>query len=85
MYRGIRYRKSACVYVPLYCLYSRIISQIARRRISTPNGLLSSTCFFSLCNHSGRYPSAPHVPHGIANMRDSVSPSYEGFRLDDTQ
>ena len=44
VYRGIRYIKIACVYVPLYCLYSRIITQTAccrarrrRRRISTPN------------------------------------------------
>ena len=36
VYRGIRYTKIACVHVPLYCLYSRIITQTARRRISTP-------------------------------------------------
>ena len=43
VYRGIRYIKIACVYVPLYCLYSRIITQTVccrarrrRRRISTP-------------------------------------------------
>ena len=42
---GIRYIKIACVYVPLYCLYSRIITQTVccrarrrRRRISTPIG-----------------------------------------------
>ena len=37
--RGIRCIKSACVYVPLYCPYSRIITQTARRRISTPFAL----------------------------------------------
>ena len=46
VYRGICYIKIACVYVPLYCLYSRIITQTAHRRarrrvcrkISTPIG-----------------------------------------------
>ena len=32
VYRGIRYIKIACVYAPLYCLYSRIITQTAHRR-----------------------------------------------------
>ena len=39
VYRGIRCIKSACVYVALYCLYSRIITQTACRRISSPQGL----------------------------------------------
>ena len=37
VYRGIRYIKIACVYA-LYWLYSRIITQTARRRINTPSG-----------------------------------------------
>ena len=36
MYRGLRYMKTACVHVPLYCLYSRIITQNVCRMISTP-------------------------------------------------
>ena len=32
VYGGIRYIKSACVYVPLYCLYSMITTQTAHRR-----------------------------------------------------
>ena len=32
VYRGINYIKGACVYVPLYCLYSRIIPQIVHCR-----------------------------------------------------
>ena len=38
MYRRTRYIKNACVYVPLSWLCCRIITQIARRRISTPLG-----------------------------------------------
>ena len=33
VYRGICYIKIACVYVPLYCLYCRIIAQTTRHRV----------------------------------------------------
>ena len=36
VYKGIRCIKNACVYVPLYCLCSKIITQIVHRRISSP-------------------------------------------------
>ena len=40
VYRGKRYIKSACVYAPLYCLYSRIITQTAPQGV--PQGVLQA-------------------------------------------
>ena len=33
VYGGIRHVKRACMYAPLFCLYSRIITQTARSRV----------------------------------------------------
>ena len=37
VHRGIRYIKIACVYVPLYCFYSRIITQTAPQVPQAPH------------------------------------------------
>ena len=45
VYGGIQYVKSACMYAPLFCLYSGRITQTARRRIRIPYGAYCSIAY----------------------------------------